>query len=68
MSNVIDFRGKSSLDVPPENILNKALGEELETIFIVGRLKNGDIYLGSSTPDGGDLLWLLEIAKKEILG
>jgi hypothetical protein len=67
MSNVITFKGRSSLDVPCEIILNKALNEDLETVLIVGRLKSGEIYLGSSTADGGDLLWLMAIVKKEIM-
>lgn len=55
------------LDLPVDRILNAALGSDLESCVIVGFDKDGELYFASSKADGGDVIWLFELAKKKLL-
>lgn len=57
----------SRLDLPPERILNAALGSDLESCVIVGFDKDGDFYFASTKADGGEVIWFFELAKKKLL-
>lgn len=67
MSNVVELDTVTTIPVPAERILKKAMAEGLDTAVVIGWDKDGDFYLASSKPDGPDVLWLLEVAKKELL-
>lgn len=64
--NVVDFPGITKLDLDPDRVLNAALGKTTECV-IVGFDKEGELYFASSKADGGHVLWLFELAKKELL-
>lgn len=66
MGNVIDWHGITKHDLPPDRLLNAAL-DKLESVVIIGFDKDGDEYFASSLADGGDVLWLMERAKIELL-
>lgn len=67
MGKVIPFTGITQLDLPPDQILDKAKGE-LEGVLVIGFKKDGDgIYMTSSYADGGTNLWLLEKCKQALL-
>lgn len=66
MGNVVTFRGITKLDLPPDRILEDALGK-LEGVVILGYTKEGDEFFASSYADGGNVLWLLERLKKQLL-
>lgn len=68
MTEIINFPGATRLDIPAERILRQALDSDLETAIVIGRTRDGNIYFVSSFADGGDVLWLMEIAKKHLLG
>ncbi len=65
--NVVEFNGITSLDTPPPRVLAKAARAKLESCVVVGFKEDGDFYFASSNADGGDVLWLLELAKKKLL-
>lgn len=65
-AKMLIFNGITRLDLPPDRILEGAMGE-LEAVVIVGWGKDGDFYAASSVADGGDALWLLELCKKRLL-
>lgn len=65
MSNVIEFGGITKLDIEPDKVLESAKG--LETVFVVGWDKEGDLYAASSTSNLGELLILIERAKEALL-
>lgn len=65
--NVVEFTGVTKLDIPPERIIAAAAKADLESVVILGYCKDGEVYLSSSMADGGDVLWLFEIAKKALL-
>ena len=66
MGEVVIFHGITVLDLDPDRTLREAEGV-LEHVVIIGRTKDGDEYFSSSVADGGDVLWMLERAKKAIL-
>lgn len=66
MGKVISFTGITKLDLPPDRILESAMGK-LETVLILGWDKDGNEYFASSAADGGTNLWLMERLKKQLL-
>lgn len=66
-SNVVELGAVTRLDLPPDRVLEGAVGQ-LDAAFVVGWEKDsGELYMASSVADGGELLWLLEKAKKALL-
>jgi hypothetical protein len=66
MGDVVILQTITKLDLPPDRLLDAALGE-LESVVIVGHAKDGSEYFASSVADGADALWLLERAKLRLL-
>lgn len=66
MSNVITLTGVTKLDLPPDRILEAAIGQ-LEGVVIIGYDLEGNEYFASSYSDRGKILWLLERMKKMLL-
>jgi hypothetical protein len=66
-SKIIPFTGITKLDLPPERVLEKAGGKELEGVVIMGFTKDGEEYFASSYADGGTVLWLIERCKAILL-
>lgn len=59
---VVEFPGVSRLDLDPDRVLRKAVGE-MRQVVICGEDKNGRLYFASSLADGADILWWMERAK-----
>lgn len=55
------------LDLPCERILNHALDTGLESVVVMGWDKDGEFYFAHSSADGGEVLWLIEGAKRALL-
>lgn len=66
MTNVVRFTGITKLDMPADHVIESALGK-LEGVVILGYDKGGQEYFASSYADGGDMLWLVERAKKALM-
>ena len=66
MSNVIPLNNITRLDLPPDRVLDGAKGK-LEGLVILGYDKEGNEYFASTYADGGDVLWLLERCKVNLL-
>ena len=66
MSNVIPFTGITKLDLDPDIVLENNKGK-LEGVVILGYDKEGNEYFASTYADGGDVLWLLERCKLNLL-
>ncbi len=62
MSNVIPLNNITLLDLPPDRILEKAIGE-MDSVVILGYDKEGKEYFASSIKGGSDVLWLIERCK-----
>lgn len=66
MSNIIPIGCITKLDIPPDDVLQGAMGK-LEGAVILGFDKEGEEYFASTYADGGDVLWLLERCKQELM-
>jgi hypothetical protein len=67
MGDVVNLPVITTLDLPPERILQAAMDKDLDEVVIVGFDKNGELYFASNKSDGGGVLWLFELAKKALL-
>lgn len=66
MGDIVNLDNVTRLDLPPDRILEAAVGE-LDSVVIAGFKKDGDEYFASSVADGGTALWLIERLKKKLL-
>jgi len=66
MSNVIQFRGTTRLDLDPDTVLENTKGK-LDRFVIIGYDKEGEFYFSSTMGDGGDVLWLMEKLKAQLM-
>lgn len=64
--NVLPFKGITRLNLPPDQVLEKAMGQ-LDSVIIIGYDKEEGHYFASSIADGGTCLWLVEKFKRELL-
>lgn len=65
--NIIEFNGITTLPIPVDRILNRALEAELSTVLVIGWSADGSFYFCGSDPSGPENLWLLELAKKALI-
>lgn len=65
--NVIDLPVITSLKLPAERILKAALKSDMSDAVVIGYDKDGKFYFSSTIPDGGEVLWLLELTKRKLL-
>lgn len=66
MAEVLNYDGITKLNLDPNRILESALKLNLTSSVVIG-WENGEFYFASSLADGGEVLWLLELAKKKLL-
>lgn len=66
MAEVLQFTGLTKLDINPDQVLERAMGQ-LEAVVICGFSKDGKQYFASSVADGADALWHLERAKHALM-
>lgn len=67
MGEVITLGNVTRLDLPVDRILESAKGQ-LEGVVLMGYDKEGEFYFASTYADGGNVLWLMENLKKQLLG
>jgi hypothetical protein len=67
VGKIIELDCITKLDLPPERILENAKPLIGEGVVIVGWDTEGKLYFASSIADRGEVLWLLELAKKQLL-
>ena len=67
MGKVILYSGITRLDLPPDRILEQAIGKELQGVVVLAYDKDGEEYFCSSYADGGTVLWMIERAKLRLL-
>ena len=67
-NNIVTLSCITTLDIPAERIL-KAAEEPLTDgdVIIIGYKPDGEFYFTSSVASGGDVLWLLEKARLELM-
>lgn len=63
---VVSIGTITSLDIPVEDILDNA-PRDLQSVMVMGFDKDGATYFASSNAEAGDVMWLMEVAKKHLL-
>lgn len=66
--NVVILGGWTKVDLPPERVINAAQENEVNPVVIVGKDKDGELYFAATTSNTGEVLLLLERAKKRLIG
>lgn len=66
MTNVIDFTGQTTVPIPPDKVLDGA--KVCTSVLVLGWDQNDEFYMASSDAEVGELLILLELAKRDLLG
>lgn len=67
-AEIIMYNGITRLDLPADRVCDAAAKADLAGVLIVGHHKDGELYFASTYADGGHALWLMELAKKQLLG
>lgn len=67
MSKIVELDVITTVPLPAERVLRRAGEADLETAVIVGWTKDGEFYFASTHSDGGEVIYLLERAKLELL-
>ena len=65
-AKIIPLGNITRLDLPPDRVLESAIGE-FKGVVLIGYDKEGREYFATSYADGGEVLWLLERCKMELL-
>ncbi len=63
---IIPLNNITRLDIPIDRVLEAAKGK-LEGVVLLGYDKEEQEYFASTYADSGDVLWLLERCKQELL-
>lgn len=67
MSNVVRLNVVTTLDLQPDDVLTEAVGQYPGGVFIAGYDADGAIQFSASMADGGEILWLMEVAKARLM-
>lgn len=67
MADVVNLETVTTLDLPPNRILEAAKDKGLQMAIVIGLDADGDFYFASSDPDGGNVLWQLEMARVKLI-
>ncbi len=67
MAKMLKFVSKKPESDSSCNTLRTALRDNVEDIIVVGRTKDGNLYLSSENDSIPDIVYLLELAKKEAM-
>lgn len=65
--NVIHLSAATRVDIPVEPVLKAAIKSDLTGAMVIGWTEGGDLYFASSLADGGDVMWLMELAKQALI-
>lgn len=69
--SVLNFPGVNSEhaddSVTGDEVLQRAMGRGISPLLIVGRLPDGGLFLSTNMDHPPDVVWALEMTKREIL-
>ena len=68
MGEVVNLGGVTRLNLPTDRILEESKGRcSSNGVLVMGYDDDGSFFFKSSIADGGEVLWLLELAKKRLM-
>jgi hypothetical protein len=65
--NVIQLSVPTTLDIPPERVLEGALKADLNMVLVLGWTEAGEMYASCSSGNIPEIVFLLEKMKMEVL-
>lgn len=65
--NVVILPVITTLDLDAERVLDGAVNAKLQSCLVIGYDPDGEFYFASTMVDRGSMLWLMEVAKKELM-
>jgi len=65
--NIVFLDNQTTLDIPPERVINGALEANLKAVVIVGWDEQDNLYLATSPGSNAESIYLLELAKRGLL-
>jgi len=65
--DLVDLPVLTRLDVPVTRVLEGVVEAEVDRVVVIGWDSDGELYFASSFANGPEILWLLELAKKELM-
>ena len=65
MGEIVSFRGVTKLDIDPDRMLESNKGE-FKHLVMFGYDHDDKFIFASTIADGGDVLWMLELAKLKL--
>lgn len=66
-ADIVELKCVTSLEIPPDRILNRAIESGLKSVIIIGETEDGQEYFCSSIANGPDVVWQIERAKLRLL-
>lgn len=66
MGEVVYLDVVTKLDLPSDRV-RENIPKDMDSLVVIGFDSEGEFYFASNKADGGDVLWLLEKAKKCLL-
>lgn len=63
LSNVTKLPCITTLDIPPDTVLEAAMGK-LESVVVIGWNHEGDLYVAGTSSKPAEVAWLIENAKQ----
>jgi hypothetical protein len=67
MGEVIEGKFESNGEYTSKEVLETAMKYELESVIVVGRNKDGKLFLSSTTLDASLMVFDLEVAKNRVI-
>lgn len=67
MGNIVQFPGNTCIPESAESFLNKAKEWEADSCIVIGLNKNEELLFGGNLSEVGEIILLLEMAKKFIV-
>lgn len=66
MGEVIDFTGYTTLDLPPDQVLEQAKAS-FKRVVVIGVTAEDEVAVAASDGDIAAVNWLLDLAKLELM-
>lgn len=66
MGDIVELDVMTHGDIPSEKLLQKAIEGGVTNVVIIGYDPGGKLWFASSDSSCGDVLWLLEAAKRTL--
>jgi hypothetical protein len=67
MGDVVVLDVETTLPIPSERVLRKAIDADVRDVVVIGYDENGLLYFAAANPDVAQDLWLLKLAERWLL-